>query len=397
MERNSCAIIPARGGSKGIPRKNIKLLCGKPLIVWTIEAALAAQSVKRVVVSTDDGEIADVSRRSGSEVVIRPPEISGDLASSESALLHVLETLQELENYQPEAVAFLQCTSPLTVPDDIDGTLHLVLDGGFDSAVTMASFHYFIWRENVHGCMEGVNHTVTHRLLRQQREPQYLEVGAVYAMRTAGFLEHKTRFFGRIGKYVIPASRAFEIDEPDDWKLAEILMRITGRVDRASDLSQRLAKVQAVVTDFDGVLTDNRVHIDQDGRESVVCSRADGWGISRLQEAGVVVACISTEENPVVQARCTKLKIPCKHGQRDKLSVLKDFLNEHSIPAEQCMYIGNDTNDRACLEYAGIAVVPRDAAPQVTLLADWQTQAAGGKGVLREVAARMLAATEEVL
>ncbi len=402
MRKRVLAIIPARGGSRGIPRKNVKLLCGRPLVAWTIDAALAASTVDRVVVSTDDDEIAEVSRRCRAEVVQRPPEIAGPLESSESALLHVLETLSNTEGYEPDAVAFLQCTSPLTMPQDVDGTIRLVLEEGYDSAVTMVPFHFFVWRESPDGQMEGVNHDATRRLMRQQREPEYQEVGAVYAMRASGFLRHGFRFFGRIGRYLLPLSRAFEIDEHDDWHRAELLLESTGKPSRfaAPELQtsadagtaedRPFANVRAVVTDFDGVMTDNRVLVDQDGREAVLCSRGDGWGVSLLKGSGIPVACISTEENPVVRARCRKLGIPCWQGQQDKLGALREHLAELGIPAEQCVYVGNDTNDAACLRYVGLGVVPQDAAPEVLPLAAWRTKAAGGEGVLREVASRII-------
>lgn len=396
------AIIPARGGSRGIPRKNVKLLCGRPLVAWTIDAALAASTISRVVVSTDDDEIAEISRSCGAEVVRRPPEIAGPLASSESALLHTLETLRDEQDYRPEVVAFLQCTSPLTLPEDIDGTVHLVLEKGYDSAVTMVPFHSFVWRESSGGQMEGVNHVATQRLMRQQRDPEYMEVGAVYAMRASGFVRHRFRFFGRIGRYLLPVSRALEIDEPEDWARVELLLQAMGKPDLIPEREERraasvdeaaprlFAGVRAVITDFDGVLTDNRVLVDQEGREAVVCNRGDGWGISLLKDEGILVACISTEENPVVQARCQKLGIPYRQGQKDKLAALRIFLEEMGIPAGECVYIGNDTNDAACLRYAGVAVVPQDAVAEVLPLADWRTKAAGGEGVLREVASRIL-------
>jgi len=116
------AIIPARGGSKGIPRKNIRPLAGKPLIAYSIEAALQAESVNRVVVSTDDSDIVKVSKQYGAEIVWRPDEISGDKVSSELALLHVLDQLNKSENYIPDFIVFIQCTSPLMLSKDIDGT-----------------------------------------------------------------------------------------------------------------------------------------------------------------------------------------------------------------------------------------------------------------------------------
>jgi N-acylneuraminate cytidylyltransferase len=118
----------------------------------------------------------------------------------------------------------------------------------------------------------------------------------------------------------------------------------------------------------------------------VVCSRADGWGIRLLKEDGILVVCISTEENPVVAARCAKLDIPYWQGQVNKLNTLQTLLTDRGIPPQACLYVGNDSNDLACLKYAGIAVVPGDAQPEAMQYADWQTVAHGGGGVLREIA-----------
>ena len=219
------AIIPARGGSKGIPQKNIQDLCGKPLIAYSIEAALQAEKVDRVVVSTDDQEIAEISSKYGAEVIGRPAEISGDFASSESALLHVLEELRLKEHYHPDLLVFLQCTSPLTLPADIDGTVQALLDQGADTAFAAAPFHYFLWSLNTEGEAHGINHDKKNRLMRQQRDNQFVEAGAVYVMRTPDFQEKKHRFFGKTVLYEIPEERCFEIDEPVDLIVAEQLMK----------------------------------------------------------------------------------------------------------------------------------------------------------------------------
>ncbi|MBI2288033.1 MAG: acylneuraminate cytidylyltransferase family protein, partial [Chloroflexi bacterium] len=123
----SIAIIPARGGSKRIPRKNLLLLGGKPLLAYSIEHARQARRVDRTMVSTDDDEIAAVARQYGAEVVKRPPELSTDTATSEDALLHVLGYLEGKEHFTPDIVVFLQCTSPLRKPDDIDNAIGVLL------------------------------------------------------------------------------------------------------------------------------------------------------------------------------------------------------------------------------------------------------------------------------
>lgn len=210
---NVIAIIPARGGSKGIPRKNIQEIGGKPLISHSIEAAKQSTHVNLVVVSTDDEEIARIAEKNGAEICWRPAEISGDSASSESALLHVLET------YECDLLVFLQCTAPLTTAEDIDGTIEALLNNDADTALAVAPFHYFLWDTNG----EGINHDKKVRKLRQERAPQYLETGSVYVMKTQGFLKRKHRFFGKTVLYEVPAERVVEIDEPVDLEIAEVL------------------------------------------------------------------------------------------------------------------------------------------------------------------------------
>lgn len=229
------AIIPARGGSEGIPSKNVRLLAGKPLIAHTIGTAAQASSVNRVVVSTDDDEIATISRQWGAEVVSRPAEISTDTSSSEMALLHALEYLHEKEGYSPDLLVFLQCTSPLTLPEDIDGTVQVLFAQEADSSLAVTPFHYFLWRWDVNGDAIGVNHDKRVRPLRQERDLQYLETGAVYVMRTQGFKEAGHRFFGKTAMYVMPPERCLEIDEPIDLRIAEVLMTEGARNQKISD------------------------------------------------------------------------------------------------------------------------------------------------------------------
>jgi len=223
------AIIPARGGSKGIPRKNVRLLAGKPLIAYTIEAALKAKTIDQVIVSTDDKEIASISEEWGAKVIQRPAELAGDLASSETALLHALQKLSEEGAPQAELLVFLQCTSPFTSAEDIDGTVKTLIDKNADTALAVTDFHYFIWAETSAGEAAGVNHDKSVRLMRQQREKQYLETGAVYVMNIDGFQKHGHRFFGKTVFHITPAERVHEIDEPEDFDHAEARLTLKSK------------------------------------------------------------------------------------------------------------------------------------------------------------------------
>lgn len=380
------AIIPARGGSKGIPRKNVAMLMGKPLIAHTIDAALRAERVTRVIVSTDDAEIAAVATEYGAEVVMRPAELAGDTARSEDALLHVLETLAQDEGYVPDLVVFLQCTSPLTAPADIDGTISRLEAEGADTAHSVIPFHYFLWHDGACGAV-GVNHDKSFRLMRQQREPEYLETGSVYVMRTQGFLQARFRFFGRTAMHPIPVEHWQEIDEPVDFQIAEERMRRLQREARAGRLPRT---VRALVMDFDGVHTDDRVMVSTSGEETVACSRADGMGIEQLRKAGLAMTVISKERNAVVAARCAKLQISCTHGVDDKLPLMRQWVEARGIALEETIYVGNDINDLACMAAVGCAVAPADAHPAALAQADLVLTRSGGRGALRELAELIL-------
>ena len=381
------AVIPARGGSKGIPGKNTREVGGKPLIAYAIEAARTAQRVSRVVVSTDDHEIAAVARRYGADVIERPDELSGDLVKSEDALVHALDVLA-LEGYVPEVILLVQCTSPLTTSEDIDGTVAALIDGQADTAVAVAAFHYFLWSRDSQGEAEPVNHDKSVRLMRQERRPEFIETGAVYAMRVPGFRETRHRFFGKTVLHETPAENRLEIDEPEDLVLAEQLLALRApRIDQGGQSD----RPKAIVFDFDGVMTDDRVFVDQDGRESVACSRRDGMGIEILRSLGIPMVVISKEKNAVVAARCRKLKLEVHHGIDNKLELLKSWLSEQAIEPGDCLYVGNDINDVECMWYAGLSAAPRDAHPAALDAADLVLDADGGRGAVRALSDAIIA------
>ena len=219
------AIIPARGGSKTIPKKNIRLLDGKPLIAYAIESCKDSESVDRIIVSTDDDEIAKISLNYGAEVFSRPDNISGDEVASELALLHVLDQLKKKESYTPDFVFFVQCTSPLLAPIDIDSTFHALLDSNADMSHAVTLFHGFIWEKDSDNNAIAVNHDPSMRLRRQDLTPQYQETGAVYVMKAKEFISVKNRFFGKIAFCVIPPQRSIEINDYIEFEIAEHLIK----------------------------------------------------------------------------------------------------------------------------------------------------------------------------
>jgi N-acylneuraminate cytidylyltransferase len=206
-------------------------------------------------------------------------------------------------------------------------------------------------------------------------------------MRTAGFRAANHRFFGRIALHEVPAARTLEIDEPADLARADLLARTP-----PGDLAARLPeRVEAVIFDFDGVLTDNKVITHQDGTESVVADRSDGLGIERLREAGFRLVVMSKEQNPVVAARCAKLQIECVQGIRDKGPAMQAWLDAAGIPAAHAIFVGNDVNDLDCLRLAGCGIVVADAHPDTLAAADAVLTRPGGRGAVRELADTLLA------
>jgi N-acylneuraminate cytidylyltransferase len=270
----------------------------------------------------------------------------------------------------------------LTLPEDIDGTIQVLVDENADSALATTPFHYFLWQRSEEGDAVGINHDKRKRLLRQQREPQFLETGAVYVMRTRGFLKAKHRFFGKIAMYVMPQEHCLEIDEPVDLQIAEMLMQKRAQQQKLQLLPHPIA---ALVLDFDGVFTDNKVIVFQDGREAVICDRSDGWGLAQLKKTGLSIVVLSTEANPVVQERCNKLGLACLQNIRDKRAALLAWLHAQRIDRSQVVYVGNDVNDLECLQAVGCGIVVKDAHPQARAAARIILSAPGGHGAIREV------------
>jgi N-acylneuraminate cytidylyltransferase len=302
-------LIPARGGSKGIPRKNVRIVAGHPLVAHSIMAALGTPAVTRVVVSTDDPEIGRIAREYGAEVVWRPAEISGDTASSESALLHALTELRGREGYAPDLVVFLQATSPLRRPDDIQNAVTTLLEEKADSLFSACPQQGFVWRREG-GRLAPFTYDYRARQVRQDAPEDLMENGSIYVLKPWVLERLGHRLGGRIAVYPMRIYESFQIDEPEDLELMEALFVPR----RASRCVPDLRRIRLCVMDFDGVMTDNRVLTDQDGKEAVWANRGDGWGIARLKEGGVEVAVISTEANPVVAARCAKLRVECVQG-----------------------------------------------------------------------------------
>jgi YrbI family 3-deoxy-D-manno-octulosonate 8-phosphate phosphatase len=394
--RRVLAVIPARGGSKGVPAKNLLPVGGVPLVARAVRECRAARLVTDVVVSTVDQAIAAAARQAGAEVVLRPAAIAGDTATSEAAVLHAMDAHEALHGAPVDVVLLVQCTSPFIVREDIDGVAGAIAENGADTAVTVAPFHGFIWRDaesaeagTAVGGGYGVNHDKSFRPRRQDRPQDLLETGAAYAMEATGFRKHQHRFFGRTELVRTDPARVLEIDDPHDLARARALAPIfdanrPGALPTADD-------IDAVVLDFDGTQTDDRVLIDSDGREFVSVHRGDGLGIAALRASGrLKMLILSTEQNPVVAARARKLKLPVLHGIDRKDLALKQWCEEQGIAPERVLYVGNDVNDLPCFALVGWPVAVASAHDVVRGAARAVTTVPGGDGAIREIASWIL-------
>ncbi|MET9824870.1 MULTISPECIES: N-acylneuraminate cytidylyltransferase [unclassified Streptomyces] len=390
------AVIPARGGSKGVPAKNLAPVGGVPLVARAVRECRATRLVTDVVVSTDDQAIAAAAREAGAEVVLRPAAIAGDTATSEAAVLHAMDTHEALHGAAVDVVLLVQCTSPFLVREDIDAVAGAVAEDGADTAVTVAPFHGFVWRDGDTPADggHGVNHDKAYRPRRQDRPQDLLETGAAYAMAAPGFREHRHRFFGRTELVRTDPARVLEIDDPHDLARARALAphfdaARPGALPTAAD-------IDAVVLDFDGTQTDDRVLIDSDGREFVSVHRGDGLGIAALRRSGLTMLILSTEVNPVVAARARKLKLPVLHGIDRKDLALKQWCEEQGIAPERVLYAGNDVNDLPCFALVGWPVAVASAHDAVRGAARAVTTAPGGEGAVREIATWLLGPSLDV-
>lgn len=221
---NLC-IIPARGGSKGIPGKNIALVAGKPLIAWSIEQAIAADCVERVIVSTDSEQIAEIARAHGAEVpFLRPAALATDIAPTEPALLHTIDQLQKSEGYVPDFVVLLQATSPIRKQGALDRAFARLTAQKGDSLLSVREIHPFLWRNEA---APVATYDFNNRPRRQDiaaADHMFEETGSIYITRTSFLRQTKNRLGGKIVIFPMDSQESWDIDTPSDLVVAAALL-----------------------------------------------------------------------------------------------------------------------------------------------------------------------------
>lgn len=350
------------------------------MLAYSIDSALSAETVSEVYVSTDDQKIVALTEKMGATAVHRPIELAGDEATSESALLHVLNWRNEQGLSDPNLVVFLQCTSPVRRGDDIDGAVRQLIDHEVDSIFSAAENQLLVWSHRPGSQPASVNYDYKSRKREQDMDVQMRENGSIYVFKPEILRTLNNRLGGKMDIYEMDYWSSFQVDTPEHIELAEWIL---GRAEYAPATSFA-DRIDLVVFDFDGVMTENGVWLDQDGREAVRCDRSDGLGLTAMRKAGVAMMVMSTEKNLVVGKRCEKLQLPCAQGIDDKGAFLAQTLKERGIDPAHVAYVGNDTNDLTCLRQVGLPVVVADAHPDVMSSARFVLTRRGGQGAVRE-------------
>ncbi|MCB0393841.1 MAG: acylneuraminate cytidylyltransferase family protein [Bdellovibrionales bacterium] len=217
------AIIPARGNSKGIPRKNLIDFCGRPLLAWSIEQALQSESVDHVFVSSDSEEILSVAETYGAKPILRPPELASDTATSESAWLHAVDTIEEGFG-KMEYVIGMQPTSPVRESADLDKAVIFTRENGYDSVFSGSEIADFcIWTGGSE--LKSLTYDYLNRKRRQEFGVQYLENGSFYVFRPQVLREKNNRLGGKIGVFTMPIWKSFEVDDLEGLEFLKVIMK----------------------------------------------------------------------------------------------------------------------------------------------------------------------------
>ena len=374
------AFVPVRCGSKSIIFKNIKDFCGKPLVYWCLSALQNSKNIDKIFLATDCEEIRSiVNNFSFSKVNLydRSEENSSDSASTESVMM---EFLDKNSFDDDDLFLLVQATSPLTQTKDFDKALNMMKVAKSDSLLTCVRTKRFFWNDNG----TPLNYNYLSRPRRQDFDGIFMENGAFYINTIRNIKANKNRLSGKISIYEMEEFTATEIDENDDWIVAESLMRkyvLSGK-DRPV--------IKLFLSDVDGTLTDASMYYGENGEEFKKFNTHDGKGFELLRAAGIKTGMITSENTNIVKNRAKKIKADYLYQgleHKEKLVIVKEICHKEGIALTDVAYIGDDINCKELLESVGIAACPSDALkeikniPNITILSK-----KGGYGVVREFA-----------
>ncbi|MEE9385129.1 MAG: HAD hydrolase family protein [Nannocystaceae bacterium] len=385
------ALIPARGGSKAVERKNLTRVGGRTLLGRTIAHALATEAIDAVYVTTEDAEVAAVARVEGAQVLDRPVGLSGDTATTESAVAHALGLWRQ-RGCEPDVIVLLQCTSPFRSAGQLQAALAHFDASGCDSLLSVTPFHHFIWVQQQRALgYRAMTYDPRARPRRQDIDEIYCETGSFYIFRPELLDATGSRLGGHIEIFSVPGHDAMEIDEPADVLHARLLAQ--GRADPARG---DLGAIEWLVLDVDGTLTDGAMYYSEAGDVVKRFDTRDGFGLRLWQEAGGQIAWISGEASEAVARRARKLGVHhVALGITDKRAELRRLKRAYGLSRTQVLAMGDDLNDLPMADESSLFVAPADAQPAVLARADVVTASPGGHGAVRELVDLLLRAREQ--
>ena len=355
------AFIPVRGGSKSIPLKNIKFICGKPLVYWTVKAACGCRYIDKVYIATDSKKIKDTAESfkngveeslfSKVEVIGRSAESASDTAPTELAMLEFAA------NYEFNSIVLIQATSPLLASSDLDHGFEAFADEGTDSVLSVVPQKRFYWENDEKGFAQPINYDAFHRPRRQEFTGYFVENGAFYITSKANLLKSKNRISGNIKAVEMSEDTFFEIDEQSDWIIIEALMQKNGIT-----APRKIPEIKIFLTDCDGCLTDGGMYYSEHGDELKKFNTRDGMGFALLKEKGIITGIVTSENVELNRCRAEKMKLDIMEmGCTDKATTILRICEERGVNLENVCYIGDDINDVEILRLVGYGCVPADA------------------------------------
>ncbi|WP_026664795.1 N-acylneuraminate cytidylyltransferase [Butyrivibrio sp. FC2001] len=422
------AFIPVRGGSKSIPLKNIKPICGMPLVYWTVKAACECDAIDKVYVATDSKEIKEaleescsvgLSRNDNSvgvqngekiigqnvfvklQIIGRSAESASDTASTEFAMLEFAE------KYDFDNIVLIQATSPLLTADDLNRGFDAFNEEGTDSVLSVVRQKRFNWRIDEDGFAHPSNYDVFNRPRRQEFDGYFVENGAFYITSKVDLMKTRNRVSGNIKAVEMPEDTFFEIDEPSDWEIIEGLMKkrmtkglkdVAGNIlegvnrlytssdDNELKSENDIPEIKMFLTDCDGCLTDAGMYYSPEGDLLKKYNTKDGMGIRLLRERGILVGIVTGESVDINKRRVEKLKMDIyEPGCRDKKSVVERICREHGISPENVVFVGDDINDLEAMKYVGYPCTVADGHKSVKEAAKYIAKEPGGHGAVRDI------------
>ena len=372
------ALIPLRCGSKSIPFKNIKEFCHKPLVYWSLKALQDSTNIDEIYVAIDCQKIKDVvASFSLSKVKIydREEKNANDIATTESLMLEFINK----HTFQKDDLFFLvQATSPFTQTADFDRALELLKLKEADSLLTSVRVKKFIWDESG----RSLNYDYMKRPRRQDFDGVLIENGAFYINSIGNILKYENRISGKIAIYEMPEFTSVEIDEDDDWHLAEKFMR-KYILNNQSDTNIKL-----FLSDVDGTLTDAGMYYTESGEEFKKFNTHDGKGFELLRVAGIKTGVITSENTKIVHNRAKKLQVDYLYQgieHKGKLEITKEICEKEGISLDEVAYIGDDINCKELLSAVGVSACPKNALLEIKNIPNIiELSLSGGEGAVRE-------------